>query len=184
MLARAATQCLHQLRKKNVCPFMFLPFNHCWRHHLLLSHSHSSALLRLLLLVIHAINNGTNIQLSVTLTVNFSLNLMTPPTRSYRYRWLHVSHGIVESQHSCPERVSSGHRTRFAVGNSLIHECSTHAPWFPRKPRLPTSLKIDDRTSRLREQHIVALITHTADGVERSGHICDLVPRAILVTCL
>ena len=37
---------------RNVCTFMFFPFNQRRRHHLL-SHSHSSALLRLLLLVIH-----------------------------------------------------------------------------------------------------------------------------------
>ena len=43
---------------------------------------------------------------------------------------------------------------------------------------------IDDPTSSLREQHIVSLITYTTDGVERSGHIGDLVPRAILVASL
>ena len=55
---------------------------------------------------------------------------------------------------------------------------------FPRKPRIPTSPMIDDPPSSLREQHIVSLIIYTIDGVERSGHVGDLVPRAILVTSL
>ena len=55
---------------------------------------------------------------------------------------------------------------------------------FPREPRISTSLMFDDPNSCLREQHIVSLITYTTDRVERSGHVGDLVPRAILVTNL
>ena len=53
--------------------------------------------------------------------------------------------------------------------------------------RVPEETTFSDQShdsSCLREQHIVSLITYTADGVEKSGHICDLVPRAILVTSL
>ena len=53
---------------------------------------------------------------------------------------------------------------------------------FPRKPRVPTSLMIDDPTSCLREQHIVSLITDPTDGIESSGHIGDLVSRLSLFT--
>ena len=118
---------------RNVCTFIFFPFGQRRCHRLFLSHS-CSALLRLLLLVIHdllihhILNNRTNIQRIVTLMMNFSLNFASLQTRSYRDRWFHVSLGIAETQHSGPGKRSSAHRTRFSVGNSVIHECSTYTP--------------------------------------------------------
>ena len=89
--------------------------------------SHFSALLRLLLLVIHVLlihlilNNWF-----VALTVNVSVNLMILSTRSHRDRWFQVSLGIAESSRSRWGKDASGHRTHFSTGNSLIHECRTY----------------------------------------------------------
>ena len=83
------------------------------------------------------------------------------------------------STNGCSSRLSIG---RGSSGSTSLRtpERAHGEPYsvFPKTPRIPTSLMIHDPTSCLREQHIVSLIAYTSDGVERSGHIGDLVSRS------